>query len=106
MPINRRRRSSAGSWTGLAEMSGDAERTRALRDIASIAREHGLSAAEIAAAVGEMSTLSPMAPASTLSEGTAAQGRGRGTLVHVLGFLGGTFVFAGIGVFIALQWGD
>jgi hypothetical protein len=27
-------------------------------------------------------------------------------LVHVLGVLGGTFVFAGVGVFIALQWNE
>ena len=34
------------------------------------------------------------------------ENRWRGVLVRVLGFLGGTFVFAGIGVFIALQWDD
>ena len=30
--------------------------------------------------------------------------RWRSVVVSVLGFLGGTFVFAGIGVFVALQW--
>jgi hypothetical protein len=74
----------------------DAERdrrTEALEQIATLAREHTLSIDDIAAAL--------RAPASQ----TAAP-RGRGVLVHVLGALGGTFVFAGIGVFIALQWSD
>jgi hypothetical protein len=66
-------------------------RTRALEDIAMLARQHGLTAGEIAAALG--------APAS------AAQSSGaRSIVVRVLGFLGGTFIFAGIGVFIAIQW--
>ena len=68
------------------------ERTRALQEITAIARQHGLSASEIAAALD--------APAA------AAPARGQAVLVRVLGFLGGTFVFAGIGVFIALQWED
>ena len=68
------------------------ERSRALEEIAAIARKHGLSAADIAAVLD--------APAA------AAPARGQAVLVRVLGFLGGTFVFAGIGVFIALQWED
>ena len=67
------------------------DRTRALQDIAAIARQHGISAGEIADALGET-------PATT------GERRRRAVLVRVLGFLGGTFVFAGIGVFIALQW--
>jgi hypothetical protein len=67
------------------------DRTRALDEIAAIARQHGLSAREIVIAIGE-------------PPGTARESRLRGVLVRVLGFLGGTFVFAGIGVFIALQW--
>ena len=67
------------------------DRTRALQDIAAIARRHGIRAGEIASALGET-------PATT------GEGRRRAVLVRVLGFLGGTFVFAGIGVFIALQW--
>ena len=66
-------------------------RTRALEDIAALARRHGLSASEIAAALGQPTT-------------AAQESRGHVVLVRVLGFLGGTFVFAGIGVFIALQW--
>ena len=66
------------------------DRTQALQQIAAIARQHGLSAPEIAAALE--------------TPGAAAPPRGQAILVRVLGFLGGTFVFAGIGVFIALQW--
>jgi hypothetical protein len=67
------------------------ERTRALRTIADIAREHSLSAADVAAALREASA-------------TESEDRRQHVLVRVLGYLGGTFVFAGIGVFIALQW--
>jgi hypothetical protein len=66
-------------------------RARALEDIAALARQHKLSADEIGAAIGQ-------------SPAAAGESRGRVVLVRVLGFLGGTFVFAGIGVFIALQW--
>jgi hypothetical protein len=69
------------------------ERSQALEQIASIARAHGLSVAEVAAALEPPSR-------------RAAAPTGQGVLVHVLGVLGGTFVFAGIGVFIALQWSD
>jgi hypothetical protein len=67
------------------------DRTRALDEIAAIARQYQLSADEIAAVLGE-------APKET------RENRLRGVLVRVLGFLGGIFVFAGVGVFIALQW--
>ena len=69
------------------------DRTRALHEIAAIAKQHGITASEIATALDE-------APAA------APDDRRRAALVRVLGFLGGTFVFAGIGVFIALQWED
>src|SRR6185437_13360106 len=82
------RTSSAGSSMAAADMD---ERARVLEQIAALARQHQLSAAEIAAALGG----TPAAPPGR---------RGRNVLVRVLGFLGGTFVFAGIGVFIALQW--
>ena len=67
------------------------DRTRALQEIAATARRHGITASEIAVVLGD--------PPATTTEG-----RRRAVLVRVLGFLGGTFVFAGIGVFIALQW--
>jgi hypothetical protein len=68
------------------------DRRQALQQMADIARQHGLTAAEIAGAISD-------------SGGPAAR-RGQAVLVRVLGFLGGTFVFAGIGVFIAMQWDD
>ena len=71
------------------------DRTRALDQIAALAREHHLAAAEIAAALGE-----GRPPA------VATEDRRRTVLVRVLAYLGGTFVFAGIGVFIALQWDE
>jgi hypothetical protein len=69
------------------------ERLRALEQIAALARAHGLSATEVAAAIEP-------------SSGDAGARRTQGVLVHVLGVLGGTFVFAGVGVFIALQWNE
>ena len=67
------------------------DRARALEQIAALARQHGFSADDIAAAIG---------PSPTPDDGRP----GRGVLVRVLGVLGGIFIFAGIGVFIALQW--
>jgi hypothetical protein len=67
------------------------DRTRALQEVVSLAKQHGLSVAEISAAVQD-------------AAGQAPETRGREVLMRVLGFLGGIFVFAGIGVFIALQW--
>ncbi len=67
------------------------DRARALADVVTLARQHGFSAGEIAEALRD-------GVASTTDE------RRRGVLVRVLGFIGGTFVFAGVGVFIALQW--
>jgi hypothetical protein len=67
------------------------DRVRALEDIAAMARQHGLTAAEIVAALGQ-------------SPGPAREAHRRGVVVRVLAFLGATFVFAGVGVFIALQW--
>jgi hypothetical protein len=67
------------------------DRTRAIESIAALARQHQISAAEIAAAIGA-------SPAQQSSN------RRRDVLVKVLAYLGGIFVFAGVGVFIALQW--
>ena len=69
------------------------DRDRALADVVALARAHQLSADQIAAALGQ-----PSPPASDT--------RWRDVIVTVLGVLGGTFVFAGVGVFIALQWDD
>ncbi len=67
------------------------DRAQALENIVAVAREHGLSAADIAAALGD-------------ATGATSERRWRSVMVRVLGFLGGTFIFAGVGVFIALQW--
>jgi len=77
----------------MSDVTGAADRAEALRQIAAIARQHGISAAEVTALLGA-------APAAS------DETRGRGILVRVLAYLGGTFVFAGIGIFIALQWND
>jgi hypothetical protein len=65
------------------------DRARALAEIAALADKHGLTIHDIASAMGR-------AP-----DGAT---RTRSVVITVLGVLGGTFVFAGIGVFIALQW--
>jgi len=75
----------------MSESAASEARAEALRQIAAIARQHGLSAAEVTAVLGP-----PSEPET----------RTRGILGHVLAYLGGTFVFAGIGIFIALQWSD
>ena len=66
-------------------------RERALQQIAALAREHQLTTAEVAAVLGQTSAAEPAA-------------RGRTVLVRVFAYLGGTFVFAGLAAFIALQW--
>ena len=61
----------------------------ALRQIAAIAREHGLSAADVMAAISAR---------EDESDGKTS------ALTKLLGFLGGIFVLAGLGVFIEMQW--
>jgi len=67
------------------------ERARALEQVVSLAREHRLTASEIGAALSH-------------EPAPIQEGRARTVIVRVLGYLGGTFVFAGIAAFIALQW--
>jgi hypothetical protein len=67
----------------------------ALREVVALARRHGLSAEDIAAALGESPSSAP-----------EAESHWRRVIVRVLGYLGGTFIGAGIGVFVALQWGN
>jgi hypothetical protein len=66
-------------------------RSRALDHIVSLAREHRLTASEIGAAL-------------TAEAPTASGSRAQTLLVRAAAYLGGTFVFAGIAAFIALQW--
>ena len=74
-------------------MSDDG-RVRALQQIVTLAREHRLTASEIDAAIAAGTS-----PATAPSDSHA-----RTILMRVLAYLGGTFVFAGIAAFIALQW--
>ena len=69
-------------------------RQEALDRIASIAREHGFSGAEILQALDH--DIDPAAEAS--------RKRSTHVLGKLLGPLGGIFVFAGLGVFIAMNW--
>lgn len=66
-------------------------RDQALRDIAAMARQHGLDAGEIAAALVE-------------DAGTAPARRASGVLARVLGYLGGVLVLAGIALLVGMQW--
>src|SRR5688572_30129903 len=68
------------------------ERARAIDQIVALAREHRLTAAEIGVALASEPAAAP------------ADSRARTIIVRVLGYLGGTFVFAGVAAFIALQW--
>lgn len=84
-------------------MTADTEaRNRALRDIVALAREHRLTAVEIGAALAEEPA--PAADVSAVARSAEAESRARTILVRVGAYLGGTFVFAGIVAFIALQW--
>lgn len=66
-------------------------RSRALEQIASLAREHQLTALEIGAALDQPTTPS-------------GEGRARSVIGRAVAYLGGTFIFAGLAAFIALQW--
>ena len=84
-------------------MTADTEaRVRALQDIVALARAHRLTAVEIGAALAEEPA--PAADLSTVARSAEAESRARTILVRVGAYLGGTFVFAGIVAFIALQW--
>jgi len=85
------------------------DKHHALQEIVTLAERHGISALEIASALG--TTFPPTPPVLPgLPDSPAApvqtESRARSVIVRVLGYLGGTFVFAGIGVFIAMQWDD
>jgi hypothetical protein len=67
-----------------------AAKHEALEQIVKIARAHGLTPADIRTAFAETSTGREQLSGSLLG--------------RILGYLGGTFIFAGLGVFIALNW--
>jgi hypothetical protein len=74
------------------------ERADALARIVVLMRAHGLTVRDVAGALGDEPVAEPDAPVA------ARERRRRAILIRVFAILGGTFVFAGIGVFIALQW--
>jgi hypothetical protein len=67
-------------------------REAALRRIAELASSHGLSLDDIAAALA--------------GPDAAVAARRPAVLTRLFAYVGGVFVFAGIGIFIAMQWGD
>ena len=62
---------------------------QALKQIADIAREHDLKAAEI---------LAELSPSKVASDSKSS------ILTRLFGYLGGIFVLAGLGVFVEMQW--
>jgi hypothetical protein len=69
-----------------------ANKQDALQDIVTIARNHQITIDEIAEALREPSVMS--------------SARSSGVLSKLFGYIGGIFVFAGIGVFISMYWSD
>ncbi len=66
------------------------DKDQAIEQILTIARQHGLTAKDIGAA---------------MDRAKSAEGdRSAGLLGRILGYLGGIFIFAGLCIFIALKW--
>ncbi len=66
-------------------------RDEALQQITGLARQYGISAGDIAAALTTQATADPAH-------------RSSGILAKVLAYLGGVFVLAGLAIFIGMQW--
>jgi hypothetical protein len=67
-------------------------RDDALVEIVALSRQHGLTASEIASALD--------------SDPHTSVARSSGILSRVFGYLGGTFVFVGLAVYIGMRWND
>jgi hypothetical protein len=67
-------------------------RDDALVEIVALVRKHGLTVSEIASALE--------------SDPHASAARSSGILSRVFGYLGGTFVFVGLAVYIGMRWND
>src|SRR5690606_39229270 len=78
------RNSSGGSLTD------SAGRDAALAEIVRLATAHDLTAADITAALAARGGQAPV----------------RSALARVLAYLGGTFLFAGIAIFVAIEWSE
>lgn len=72
--------------------SHQAQKQDALQDIVAIVRNHEISLDEIAEAMRQPEPL--------------AATRSSGILSKLFGYIGGIFVFAGVGVFISMYWSD
>jgi len=70
------------------------DKTKVLDDIVAAARAHDISIDEFAAAYARQPEI----------EATVTPDEKSAVLTRVLAYLGGTFVFAGLGVFIAMNW--
>lgn len=81
---------------------GEDGRGRALEQIVALARAHSLTAADLSVALAEDPKSAVFA--GEQSARAEPESRARVIVMRVLGYLGGTFVFAGIAAFIALQW--
>jgi hypothetical protein len=76
-------------------------RAAALADIVRLARAHEITSEEIAAAMAE----APAGPTSARDTDGAAEAEGKTALLtRLLAYLGALFVFAGIVIFVAMQW--
>jgi len=78
------------------------ERDEALLEIAAIARRHGLTADEVRAAIGGPAPAE--APAEATPDVSAARPSRSGPLARAFAYLGGTFVLAGLVVFVGTFW--
>ena len=79
-------------------------RVRALQQIVALAREHGLTSHDVSVALADQTA--PALSTDTRSEKKEPDSRARVLIMRSLGYLGGTFVFAGVAAFIALQWDE
>ena len=68
------------------------DRDDALVEIVALVRQHGLTVGEIASALD--------------SDPHTRVARSSGTLSRVFGYLGGTFVFVGLAIYIGMRWDD
>ncbi|MDX1498825.1 MAG: hypothetical protein R3176_02945 [Woeseiaceae bacterium] len=77
-----------------------ADRDQALAEVVELMRAHGLDVDEVRVALADADqAVDPAAPAAVRADDTRAS-----ILTRVLAYLGGTFVFAGLGVFITMNW--
>jgi hypothetical protein len=74
------------------------DREQALAEIKRLAADHEITSSEIAAALTHPALTTPAATLSPTAKGSL--------LMRILSYLGGIFIFAGLAVFIGMQWDD